>query len=134
LEWDFREILHVDALDWVARKRNWAQFLRFTDMLSRRPGSAYHSALMLNPELAVERKKLKKAKNPQLFGWTSEMHLLADIADILYKTAAHDPNVALPRPLTALDHLSLMRRQAAMNRTVMQFSPHHAHLTPQLEA
>lgn len=121
-------------MEWIARKRNWAEFLRFADKLSRRAGSSYHSALMLDPSLADERNRLPKAKNPQLFGWTAQMHLLADIADILYKTAAHDPKVSLPRPLTAVDHLSLARRQAGMNRLIMQFSPRHSRLTPQLEA
>lgn len=120
-------------MEWIARKRNWAQFLRFADKLARTAGSAYYSALMLDPDLAAERKKLPKVKNPQLFRWTPEMHLLADIADILYKTATRDPKVSLPRPLTAIDHLSLAHRQAGMNRTIARFSPRHAHLTPQLE-
>ncbi len=87
---------------------------------------------MLDPKLAEKRAKLPKAKNPQLFRWTAEMSLLADGIDLLYKRVTADPRAALPRPLTAIDHLSLAKRQAAMNRTVARFSPRHVHLTPQL--
>lgn len=62
------------------------------------------------------------------------MNLLADIADVLYKQAARDPSVSLPRPLTAADLLSLSKRQAAMNRTIAIFSPQHTALTPKLSA
>lgn len=89
---------------------------------------------MLNPKLAEKRAKLPKAKNPQLYGWTAEMSLIADGIDLMYKRATGDPHAALPRPLTALDHLSLAKRQAAMNRTIALFSPRHAHLAPQLNA
>jgi hypothetical protein len=87
---------------------------------------------MLDPELAELRAKLPKAKNPQLFGWTAEMSLLADGIDLMYKRVTQDPRAALPRPLTAVDHLSLAKRQKAMNRAIALFSPRHVHLTPQL--
>lgn len=78
---------------------------------------------------------MPRSKNPQLWRFSSEMHLLTDIGDILYKSNAKDPETAsLPRPLTALDQLKLVKRQAAMNRLVALFSPQHAHLTPRLSA
>lgn len=89
---------------------------------------------MLDPKLAELRKSLPKATNPPLVGWTSEMHLLTDIGDLIYKYVTRDPKAHLPRPLTAVDHLSLEKRQTRMNRAVSQFSPQHAHLTPQLRA
>lgn len=98
-------------------------------------GSAYNSALLLDPEIAELNLGRPRAKNPQLFRFTNVMHLLTDIGDILYKQVAKDPaTAALPRPLTATDHLKLAKRQAGMNRTIARFSPQHAHLTPQLSA
>ncbi|WP_280476243.1 hypothetical protein [Nocardia farcinica] len=90
--------------------------------------------MMLDPKLAELRKSLPKATNPPLFGWTSEMHLLSDIGDLIYKYVTRDPAARLPRPLTALDHLSLEKRQARMDRAVTLFSPQHKHLTPKLRA
>lgn len=76
-----------------------------------------------------------KASNPQLFRFTNTMHLLTDIGDLIYKQAVKDPaSVSLPRPLTAVDHLKLQRRQAGMNRAIERFAPRHAHLTPRLRA
>jgi len=77
---------------------------------------------------------MPKAKHPPLVGFTSEMHLITDIADLMLKWMTRDPKAHLPRPLTAVDHLSLSKRQAGMNRAIARFSPHHAHLTPQLRA
>lgn len=125
-------VFHVDALEWVAGRRSWAQFFRFTERLARTPGTAYYSELMLDPELAELRAKMPKAKNPQLLGWTAEMSLLADGIDLLYKRFTGDARASLPRPLTAVDHRSLANRQAAMNRTIARFSPHHVKLTPKL--
>jgi hypothetical protein len=63
------------------------------------------------------------------------MHLLTDIGDLLLKRIAKDPQTAcLPRPLTAVDHLSIAKRQARMDRTIALFSPRHAHLSPRLTA
>lgn len=76
---------------------------------------------------------MPKAKNPQLFGWTAEMSLLADGIDLIYKRATRDPRAALPRPLNALDYLKHGKRQAAMDKAVAAFSPRHVHLTPQLD-
>lgn len=89
---------------------------------------------MLDPKLAELRSKMPKSKNPPLVGWTPEMHLLADIADMLYKRFTGDPKARLPRPLTAADHLALRKRQAGIDRTIALFSPQHAHLTPKLDA
>ncbi|MFC8531937.1 hypothetical protein [Nocardia sp. NPDC057227] len=125
--------MQCDALDWIRRKRSWPQFFRFARKLARIPGTAYNSALMLDPKLAELRKGLPKAKNPPLFGWTAEMHLLADAVDIALKKATHDPKASIPRPLTAVDHLSLSKRQAGMNRLIATFSPQHVRLTPQIE-
>ncbi|MEV0357103.1 hypothetical protein AB0H71_13680 [Nocardia sp. NPDC050697] len=88
---------------------------------------------MLDPKLAELRKGMPKAKNPQLFGWTAEMHLLADAVDIALKKATHDPKASIPRPLTATDHLSRAKRQAGMNKVIAIFTPEHVHLTPQIE-
>ncbi|AHH20858.1 hypothetical protein NONO_c60820 [Nocardia nova SH22a] len=89
--------------------------------------------MLLNPDLVAERKKAPKAKNPPLLGWTSQMSLLADIADLIYKQLTRDGAARLARPLTAVDFVDLAKRQAAMNRVVAQFSPRHVHLTPQLD-
>lgn len=132
-----RDILGIEASDWLAGKRHWAQFWRFLSRFARISGSAYNEALLLDPELAEQaaEAKLSKLKNPPLFGYSSLHHLLTDIGDILYKQAVKDPSKAsLPRPLTAADHLSLSKRQAGMNRTVTTFFPTHAHLTPRLSA
>lgn len=127
--------MHVpDPLDWIAGKRSWKQFLRYAERLARIPGSAYREALELNPELAGKRKKLPKAKNPPLFGYSAEMYLITDLADLLYKRFARDPGVSFPRPLTAVDHLSLAKRQAGMDRLIRSFFPDHTHLTPNLKA
>ncbi|MET8648409.1 hypothetical protein [Nocardia aurea] len=77
---------------------------------------------------------MPKSRNPPLVGFTPEMHLLTDIADLLYKRFAQDPKAHFPRPLTAADHLSLAKRQAGINRIVAKFSPQHAHLTPTVRA
>lgn len=122
-------------MDWIARRKDWRQFFRFERKLARITGGAYNSALLLDQEIAEANKGRPKAKNPQLFRFTPEMHLLTDIGDILYKQAVKDPgSVSLPRPLTAADLLSLSKRQAGMNRTIALFSPTHAHLTPQITA
>ena len=124
----------LDALDWIRRVRPWPQFFRFAARVGRIPGTAYYAKLMLDPRGAEIRAKLPKAKNPPLEGFTAQMHLLTDIADLLYKKITHDPKAHLPRPLTAVDHLSLAKRQAGMDRAIARFSPHHAHLTPKLGA
>jgi hypothetical protein len=122
-------------LDWIARQRDWRQFFRFSSRIASITGTAYHSALLLDPEIAEYSLGAPAAKNPQLFRFTSQMHLLTDIGDILYKQAVKDPaSASLPRPLTAVDHLKLRKRQAGMNRAVALFSPEYAHLTPQLTA
>lgn len=122
-------------MDWIARKRDWRKFWRFEANLRRCGGGAYNSALLLDPDIAAANAKLPKPKNPQLFRFTPEMHLLTDIGDLLFKQAVKDPSTAsLPRPLTAADHLSLTKRQAGMNRTVATFFPTHTHLTPKLTA
>lgn len=126
----------MEASDWIAGKRHWNQFWRWTRRISRIPGTAYNEALLLDPELAQEtaKAKLPKVKNPPLFKFTKEMHLLTDIGDILYKANAKDPQAAsLPRPVTAMDKLKTARRQAALNRTIARFAPHHAHLTPRVD-
>jgi hypothetical protein len=89
--------------------------------------------MMLDPDLVDQRKKLPKSKHPQLFGWTAQMSLLADVADLIYKQATGNPRAALPRPLTAADFVSHARRQARMNLLIQRFSPRHVHLTPQIE-
>jgi hypothetical protein len=126
----------MDALEWIAGRRSWAQFLRHAHKFSLISGTAYNTALLLDPELAEQtaKAKLPKLKNPPLLGWTREMHLLTDIGDLIYKSNAADPQKAsLPRPLTAMDKLKKARRQAGLNRVVARFSPHHAHLTPQVD-
>lgn len=135
MEWDFQDILHLDAMDWIARRKDWRQFFRFERKLARITGGAYNSALLLDPVLAEATAKLPKAKNPPLHGFTRQMHLLTDIGDLILKQIAKDPETAaLPRPLTATDYLSVAKRQARMDRTVALFSPRHAHLAPRLTA
>lgn len=98
-------------------------------------GSACHSALLTDPDLAEDAAKLPKVKNPNAFGFTAEIHALRDIADLLIARMVKDPRAsALPRPLTGADVLALQKRQAAMNRTIAVFSPTHVALTPQLSA
>lgn len=137
MEWDFQDILGLNALDWVARKRDWRQFFRFRDRIGLIAGSAYHSALLLDPELARQTRKMPKAKAPQLFRFDNTMHRLTDIGDIVLKTAiargGGDPDaVSLPRPITAADQLLLARRQAGMDKTIATFFPAHRRLTPRL--
>lgn len=122
-------------MDFIAGKRHWAKFWRFADRIARIGGSAYNTALRLDPKIAAETAKLPKSKNPQLWRFTPEMHLLTDIGDLLLKRIAKDPQTAaLPRPLTAVDYLSVAKRQARMDRTVALFSPRHAHLSPRISA
>lgn len=133
MEWDFQDILHLDAMEWIARRKDWRQFFRFERKLARITGGHYNSALLLDPILAEATAKLPKAKNPPLLGFTRQMHLLTDIGDLMLKQIAKDPQTAsLPRPLTAMDKLATARRQAALNRTIARFAPHHAHLTPRV--
>lgn len=126
-------------MDWVARKRDWRQFVRFKAWLGRQPGSAYYARLMLDPAVAEAMEKLPKATNPPLRGFTPLLARLTDIGDILLKAAAAngggDPNKArLPRPLTAADTLALSRRQVSLNHVVAKATPQYVHLTPQLKA
>ena len=127
--------MNVDALDWIRGERPWPQFFRFYKRCCLKVGSACHSALLTDPALAEAAAKLPKLKNPSPFGFTAEIHALRDIADLLLARMAKDPrSAALPRPLTGSDMLALRKRQAAMNRAVAIFSPHHTDLTPQLSA
>lgn len=120
-------------MEWIARQRDWRQFFRFAIRVAAVTGSAYQSALLLDPEIAQATRGAPRMKNPALFRFTNVMHLLTDIGDILYKQAAKDPATAsLPRPLTATDHLKLQRRQTGMNRTIARFSPTHTDLTPRV--
>ncbi|MFC9432682.1 hypothetical protein [Nocardia sp. NPDC057030] len=122
-------------MDWIARKKDWRQFFRFEERINRFVGSAYHSALLLDPDLAAAGDKAPRQTHPPLWRFSNQMHLLTDIGDILYKQAVKDPaTAALPRPLTAADHLRLSKRQAGMDRTIKLFSPVHAGLTPRLSA
>lgn len=98
-------------------------------------GSAYHSALSLDPRFAEASAGLPAPKNPPLFRFDTKMHALSDIADLLIARLVKDPGTAkVRRPLTARDHRSLAKRQAAMDRAVAIFSPHHAHLAPRVSA
>lgn len=128
-------MLGVDALDWIRGLRPWPQFFRFYHRCCRRVGSACHSALLTDPELAEQAAKLPKSKNPPAFGFSAEIHALRDIADLLIARMVKDPRASmLPRPLTGADLLALQKRQAAMNRMVATFSPRHTRLTPTLSA
>lgn len=91
--------------------------MRFRGKIGRIVGSAYHSALLLDPELAEAAEKLPKSKYPPPFRFDSVMHRLTDMADIAYKTAVAqgrgDPtSVSLPRPWTASDELSAEKKRA----------------------
>lgn len=125
----------LDALDWIRGLKPWSQFFRHYYSCCREIGSACHSALLTDPELAVEAAKLPKSKNPPALGFTAELHALRDIADLIIAQIAKDPRASmLPRPLTGADILSLQKRQAGMNRLISTFSPHHVDLTPTLSA
>lgn len=135
IEGDFQEILHLDALDWIRGERSWPQFFRHYKKVSRRVGSATHSRLLTDPDLAAQLGELPVKKNPDAEGFTSTHYMLREIQEILLAQKAKDPRaVALPRPLTGWDLLSLRKRQAGMNRTIALFAPEHVHLTPQLSA
>lgn len=98
--------------------------------------------MLLDPDLVADRKqqakdatanRKKTVRHPPLFGWSAEMSLLADIADIAYKQATGNPRAALPRPLTATDYISHARRQSRMDQLIKRFSPRHVGLTPQID-
>ncbi|WP_433568062.1 hypothetical protein ACQP1O_43240 (plasmid) [Nocardia sp. CA-151230] len=135
IDGDFQDILGVDAYDWIRGLRPWSQFHRHYKRCCRIVGSACHSALLVDPQLAEEAAKLPKAKNPTAFGFSAEIHALFNICDLIIAQIAKDPRASmLPRPLTGADILSQQKRQAAMNKLVATFSPQHVDLTPQLSA
>ncbi len=137
LEWDFEHVLHCDALDWVRRKRPWPQFMRYMNRLGRIPGTAYYEALMLDPELA---KAVAEARgdsppptHPQLFGYTSVHHMLADLGDIAIYSAGGDESNRLKRPLMAVDFLKLEKRQTNMRKLFADWFPGHMDKVPTLK-
>ncbi len=124
-------------MDWVARRRDWRQFFRLAARAGRITGSAYHEALLLDPVVAKHLEQMPRDKHPQLFRFDATLHRLTDIADILYKTAVAQAggdveNANLSRPLTAIDHARLVKRQTAMDRAIATWFPKHTALTPKL--
>lgn len=113
--------------------------MRFANRVGRIPGTAYNSALMLDRDLAEATKDLPRATHPQLFGYTSLHHMVADLSDITLQVAVARgggdvESARLKRPLTAADHLDLERRQKNMNKLFSVWFPGHMDKVPKLQA
>ncbi|SHT52830.1 Uncharacterised protein [Mycobacteroides abscessus subsp. abscessus] len=123
IEWDFQEILHVNALDYFAApcqcgqcrrdtafharyasRRDWDQFARFYETLLNRRGSYLQAMFLADPDVIEVQASAPDEEwapqKPPLFGWTPIIEALTNIADQLIASRARDPDSVkfYPRP------------------------------------
>ena len=133
LEWDFQHVLGLNAMDWIAGKKDWRQFYRFKQRLGM--GTAYFAAKANDPELAKELAKQPRnvnseAKPPSVEGWTPMMDRLANIEDrliILSGAFSGDENfnpTFVKRP--EYEHEKIRKAESRKNtrRIMAQLLPH----------
>lgn len=132
MEWDFQvELNGLNAMDWIARKRDWRQFYRFKNQLG--VGSAYWSAQMMNPELAAILAELPTPTprtTPPMRGFTPLMHALTDVKDQLIAlrgamSQARPNEISFsPRPVSKAEEMKKERSRAKRRVMLSQLLPH----------
>ncbi len=136
LEWDFRTRLGLRAMDWFdfSKGLSWLEFYRFKQRLGAMPGTAYHSALMRDPELAQvladEERSRKRgpSKGPSPEGFDPLMHKLTDLEDRLIAVAASfggGENIQWsPRPKFLFEELADRASRKKARKLVSQLLPY----------
>lgn len=124
IEWDFQQILGVNALDYFAApcqcgqcrrdtafhvryasRRDWDQFVRFYETLLNWRGSYLQALFLSDPDVIEVQANASDEdwapKKPPLFGWTPIIDMLTNIADQLIASRARDPDSVkfYPRPV-----------------------------------